>query len=345
MQPFDALSKRGQVARLKQLALNALAAFDLGPATLELLQHSDNTTFRLETGDELYVLRIHRGKRTPAEIHSEVQWLDFLSREEGLIVPSPVSTRDGDFLAFSGAEGLLEPRACVLFRWVEGRFLEEGLRPSHLEQVGTFMARIHNSGARFSPSEGFVRGRVDHLCGKPRGASEAFARSQTGNPEDETAAIQLVREVCFPEDAARVQKLIGIIRAVQLELGRGPETFGLVHGDLHQGNYLFQKGQVRAIDFDDCGYGHYLYDLAVTLFNIDGRQNTPALREALLRGYRSVRPLLATHEAHLETFMHLRELQMMLWVIEMRDHPEFREGWRADVEACCRYIQKVLEGA
>jgi Ser/Thr protein kinase RdoA (MazF antagonist) len=343
MQPFDALTKRGQVARLKRLALNALFAFDLEPATLELLQHSDNTTFRLNAGGERYMLRIHRGKRTPAEIRSEVQWLDFLSREEGLIVPSPVPTRDGDFLTIAGAEGMPEPRTCVLFRWVEGRFLEEGLRPAHLEQVGAFMARLHNSGARFNPPEGFVRGRVDHLCGKPRGVSEAFARSQTGNPEDEAEAILLVNEICSPEDGARVEQLIRRIRGVQLELGRSPETFGLVHGDLHQGNYLFYQGTVRAIDFDDGGYGHYLYDLAVTLFNIDRRENTVALRAALLAGYHSVRPLSAEQEAHLETFMHLRELQMMLWVIEMRDHPQFREGWQADVEACCRYIQRVLE--
>ena len=30
-------------------------------------------------------------------------------------------------------------------------------------------------------------------------------------------------------------------------------------------NYLFHGGEVRLIDFGDCGWGHYLYDLAVTV--------------------------------------------------------------------------------
>lgn len=36
---------------------------------------------------------------------------------------------------------------------------------------------------------------------------------------------------------------------------------GLIHGDLHQENYLFCRGAVGAIDFDDCGYGHFLCQL------------------------------------------------------------------------------------
>jgi Ser/Thr protein kinase RdoA (MazF antagonist) len=150
--------------------------------------------------------------------------------------------------------------------------------------------------------------------------------------------------MCSPEDGARVKKLISIIRKAQLELGHSSDTFGLIHGDLHQENYFFHQGQVRAIDFDDCGYGHYLYDLAVTLFNLDEQENIPDLRQSLLEGYRSIRPLSVHYERYLDVFMNLRELQMMLWVIEMRDHPEFRDTWKADVTANCKYIQKVVEG-
>jgi Ser/Thr protein kinase RdoA (MazF antagonist) len=350
MQPFETLTKRGQVARLRQLALNALTAFGIRSVRLELLQHGDNTTFRVSAEyTECYVLRIHRSgqtilrQRSPAEIRSEMMYLAFLIQEEGFVVPSPVKTLDGDFLATAEAEGVPEPRICVLFRWVEGRFIDSRLTSKHLERVGSFMANLHNSGTRFHPPEKFARGRLDNLCGKPLSISEAVARSQVDNPEDEATAIKLVTEMCSPEDGARVKRLIEIIRKVQLELGHSPETFGLIHGDLHQENYFFHQGQVRAIDFDDCGYGHYLYDIAVTLFNIDDHENKSVLKKGLLEGYHSVRPLPKEHEAYLGVFMTLRELQMMLWVIEMRDHPEFRETWQEDVKASCKYIQKVVE--
>jgi Ser/Thr protein kinase RdoA (MazF antagonist) len=346
MQSFETLTKRGQMARLKKLALNALTAFNTQPLTLLPLRHGDNTTFRIATDNrEYYVLRIHRsGQRTPAEIRSEMMWLAFLNDEEGLVVPKPVVTRDGDLLTIAEAKGVPEARTCVLFHWLEGRFIDERLTPQHLYSVGEFMARLHDSNARFRPPEDFARGRLDNLCGKPRGLSETVARSQKNNPEDGAKAVDLVTKFCSPEDGKRVEKLISMIRKTQLELGRDEETFGLIHGDLHQENYLFHQGRVRAIDFDDCGYGHYLYDLAVTLFNLGEHENKLDLKKSLLEGYRSVRPLPVNHEVHLDIFMYLRELQMMLWTIEMRDHPEFRDTWQQDVKANCAYIQKVVEG-
>jgi Ser/Thr protein kinase RdoA (MazF antagonist) len=345
MKVFETLTKRGQVARLKQLALNALTAFTVRVVKITLLQHGDNTTFSIDAADgERYVLRIHRtGQRTPAEIRSEMRWLAFLSEEENLVVPSPVRNLEGDFLTITEAKGVREPRACVLFRWLEGHFIDDKLTPQHLYHVGEFLACIHGGGTRFRPPHDFARGRLDNLCGKPRGISEADARSLTDNPEDEAKAIELVTTFSSPEDGARVKKLIGMIRKAQLELGRDKETFGLIHGDFHQENYFFHQGQVRAIDFDDCGYGHYLYDLAVTLFNLSEHENKSELKKSLLEGYRSVRPLSREHEHYLDLFLYLRELQMTLWVIEMRDHPEFRDTWQEDVKANCKYIQKVVE--
>jgi Ser/Thr protein kinase RdoA (MazF antagonist) len=345
MKSFDTLTKRGQVVRLKRLASNALTAFDIKPTKLTLLNHGDNTTFRVHAAEERYVLRIHRsGQRLPTEIRSEMMWLAFLSQEEGLVVPKPVETRDQDFLTLAKAEGVPKARSCVLFRWLEGRFVDEHLTPQQLYHVGEFMARLHETGTRFRPPDDFARGRLDNLCGKPRGMSETVARSQKDNPEDEAKAVDLVTRFCSLEDGRRVEKLIGMIRKVQLELGRDKETFGLIHGDFHQENYFFHQGQVRAIDFYDCGYGHYLYDLAVTLFNLDGHANKSNLKKGLLEGYRSVRSLSREHEAYLDVFMNLRELQMMLWTIEMRDHPEFRDSWQNDAKANCAYIQKVVEG-
>lgn len=345
MQPFETLSKRGQVQRLARLARNALTDYDLGEYRLRPIQHGDNTTFRVTTeGGERHVLRIHRSTgKTPEAVRSEMMWLEAIRLETPLGVPDPLCTRGRDLLTVAGAEGVPEARICVLFRWLEGRFADGGLTPGHLERVGVFMARLQEHGARFRPPEGFVRGRLENLYGKPKGVSEALARAQTDNLEDETATLRLVHEVCGPEVAEVVERFVGRVRRVQLEVGRGPEVYGLIHGDLHQENYLFHRGQVRAIDFDDCGYGHYLYDLAVTLFNIESHPSYPELRRSLLAGYRSVRPLSTAHEQHLETFMGLRELQMTIWNLEMRHHPAFRESWAAEVDGGVRVLRRMLE--
>ena len=89
---------------------------------------------------------------------------------------------------------------------------------------------------------------------------------------------------------------------------------------------LFAGGEARAIDFDDCGHGPLLYDLAVTRFELSGR---PALRDALLDEYAALRGLPPRAEEHLATLELLRRLQMIMWVLESREEPHFRARWRA----------------
>jgi Ser/Thr protein kinase RdoA (MazF antagonist) len=83
------------------------------------------------------------------------------------------------------------------------------------------------------------------------------------------------------------------------------------------------------IDFDDCGYGHWLYDLAVTLYCLQDHPNFAVLREEFLAGYRWSHPLITEHAAYLGTFMALRTLQDMPWEIEERNQPAFRDSWQA----------------
>lgn len=343
-QPFDSLTRGGQIRRLAVLARHILTDYPIEARRLTPLTHGDNTTFRVDAADGArYVLRIHRpSRKTPAEVRSELLWLAALQQEPDMAAPVPVAARGGELVTLAGVPGVPEPRMAVLLRWLPGRFLDRGLTPGHLARVGAFMARLHTCGARFAPPQGFVRGRLDNLYGKPVGVAEAVARRQVDNPADEAAALELLAAVCAPAEVQLVEQVIQRTRAAQRRVGLGPECFGLIHGDLHQWNYLFHEGQVRAIDFDDCGYGHYLYDLAVTLFNLQAHANKLRLRAALLAGYRSVRPLAPEHEQELQCFMDLRDLQMMLWAIELRDHPLFRATWEAEVREVLDYFKRVI---
>lgn len=349
MKPFETLTNAGQLHRLRRLAVNAVAAYDVREPHLTPLLHEDNTTFRVESLDgERYALRIHRPLRTVEAVRSEMMWLAALRRETEFVVPEAIPTRDGDLLTVTSLEGIPEPRICVLFRWVEGRFLDPRLTPFHLERVGAFMAGLQLHGASFQKPDGFMRGRLDSLTEQARrlaarGAGEATVRAQIDHPDDETVAVQLITELCSPEDGARVAALLRKVREVQRAVGQGPDTFGLIHGDLHQGNYLFHEGQVRAIDFDDCGYGYYLYDMAVTLSEVNWRKNTQALWNSFLAGYRGVRNLSPEHERALDTFIALRDLQLLIWKIEMRNHPAFRDGWASSVREMLRDIKDFIE--
>jgi Ser/Thr protein kinase RdoA (MazF antagonist) len=335
MQPFDTLSYRGQLHRLRQLAHAALEQYAVPGPRLTPLRHEANTTFRVLAADnQHYVMRIHRPEgHTPAAIRSELHWLRALRQDIGLGVPDPVLTRDGSLLIVAEAPGMPEPRTCVLFRWLAGRFVDERLTPRHLEGMGVLTAQLHEHTARWQPPTDFVRGRVDTITAAARRSvwrtAIPAAPAPASYPADEDVArtLALVADHCSPQDAAIVERTLEQIRAVFHALGEGKDVFGLIHADLHQENYFFQHGEPRLIDFDDCGWGHYLFDLTVTLRELAHLPTYPSLRAALLRGYRTMRPFPAQHEHYLETFFALRRIQLLVWVIESRAHPAFRASW------------------
>jgi Ser/Thr protein kinase RdoA (MazF antagonist) len=308
MQSFDQLPYDAQVQRLSQLAEAALTDYDLGEARLIPITQSENMTFRVEprSGGRL-VIRIHRpGAKSAAEIRSELRWLAALRRDTELVVPAPVPTASGDLLTVADVEGVPEQRACVLFGWVEGRFAPRLRSAAAFGRVGTFMARLHNHAEQFAPPPGFTRGRLDHASLDAIGAPF------------EAPGLPLASE-----DRATIAAVIERIGADMRALGERPEVFGLIHADLHQFNYLFDRGEVRAIDFDDCCHAHFLYDIAVALHGAGDWRATPAMRAAFLAGYRGARPLAAEHEAYLGSFLALRQLILLPWLLTRAGQPGF----------------------
>jgi Ser/Thr protein kinase RdoA (MazF antagonist) len=333
MQAFETLSLRGQLGRLRRLAVEALATYEIRSARLVPMGHMENTIFRVETPDgERYVLRIHRTTGSPFhpprsadEVRSEMAWITAVRHETGLAVPEPVPTAEGAPLTIIEVEGMPAPRACVLFRWQPGRFLDAGLTPSHLERVGEFTARLHAHALRFTPPVNFSRWRIGDVSGD--------------------VAVYVAREVgeqCGQEAASLVEVVMDLVRRAERELGTASDVFGLIHSDLHQENYLFHRGGVRAIDFDDCGWGHFVYDLAVTLSELQHLPDSAALRAGLLRGYRAVRPLPAEYERYVDVFSALRVLKLTLWFLEQRGHPAFA-GWEADVREGLEDLGKLAD--
>jgi len=326
---FDDLARAGQTRRLARLATAALAAYDVEPVRIVPMRRGFNTTFRIDAaGGDRFVLRIQRRDGPDAAmVRSEMAWLAALRRDTDMGVPEPVPTRDGDLQTVVTGGGVPEPRSCVLYRWVHGRFVDEQLTEGHLARVGAFTARLHAHGAGFVPPPGFRRGGVDHVTAFGRTSPDGLA------PEVAEHAAEIVDAVWPAGGGDLVRAVIDKARAARDEIGRDPDVYGLIHADLHQENYLFHRGRVRAIDFDDCGYGPFVYDLAVTLSELSGRSRYPALRAAMLAGYRTVRPLTARHERLIDAFIALRNMQLTMWAVEHRAEPMFRDSWTRWLES------------
>ena len=97
---FEDRSVRGQVARLRPLAVEVLRRYSIDVAALRLLNHGFNTTFRVDTTDgRRFALRLNvNSRRTDSFIGAEMAWLAALAEETDLWVPIPQRTLDGALL-------------------------------------------------------------------------------------------------------------------------------------------------------------------------------------------------------------------------------------------------------
>lgn len=306
------MSRRAEIAAMRHMAARALSCYAIEPTALALMSHEHSTVFRVSTADGAqYKLRLHSvgdarlTHRTWAQLASELWWLRQLEDRVDLPLPTAIPTRDGQEIVHV-IEGS-EERLCLLVRWLEGRFLNRGLRPQHLIQVGRLTARLHDRSAQLSVPNWFDRHTVDR-------ADDAI----------ETRAARVLAERWSPEAAGLVHGVLQRVRHAQATLGDGPNAYGVIHADIHQYNYLFHRGRIRLIDFDDFGWGHYWYDPAVTLNVLSGHPRYAELRQALFAGYREVRPLTSEDETMIEVFSALRELQDIATFLEDRDNPAFQ---------------------
>jgi Ser/Thr protein kinase RdoA (MazF antagonist) len=283
----------------------------------------------------------HPDQNSVEAVCSELLWLTAL-REDGLSVPEPVLNAEQRLVTVATDPGVPEPRLCVLLGWVDGGVLYQGLTPSHLAQAGDFMARVHDHAAQWRRPPGFTRHRVDHLDLTHPGQDGPF------DPAAAERAIQTVTSGSTTEAGGVTAAAIPRIWATLKALREEPETFGLVHGDLHYRNLVFGKGGIGVIDFDCCGWGHWIYDLVAPLTQLERHPAYTALREALLTAYRRRRSLPAEQEAHLETFFALRRVQELVWLTGQKEQfawvsPSYRNWWDDDIAGTLAGLRAFIE--
>jgi Ser/Thr protein kinase RdoA (MazF antagonist) len=139
-------------------------------------------------------------------------------------------------------------------------------------------------------------------------------------------------EEFMPAEDAQIAAAYRATFAHLKTLPRTAEGYGLIHQDAHGGNFFVdQTGQITLFDFDDCCYGHYIYDLAMVIFYaIANHDNMPAAtREFLpsfLQGYRRENELDPAWFKEIPHFLKLREIDLYA-VIHRSVGPGPYEDW------------------
>lgn len=297
---------------------------------LSLLCISENATFRADDPgrDRPVVLRVHRpGYHGYDEIVSELAWIEDLRANRVVETPRPLADSEGGLVASFRHRG--ELRHVVAFEFMSGAEPDESsdLR-DRFRQLGRITARLHQHAKGWQKPPGFNRKTWNFetmLGSRPHWGDWRDALGLDANGENLLAD-------CVSQLSRQLD-----------EYGTGPERFGLIHADLRLTNLLADGGRLAVIDFDDCGFGWYLYDLAAAVSFIETSPQIPSLQRAWVQGYREVAPLSPRDESAIPMFIMLRRLLLTAWIASHAETPTARElgsGYTDDTVRLARdYLQ------
>jgi len=283
-----------------------------------------------------YTLRLHQPDyMKPKFISSEMEWLSALY-QEGIPVPMPVRNLDGNWLTEAeGGYEVPQKRNCTLVGWTEGRVLGDKVQSKHFGALGKLMGKMHEQSKKWKRPKRFARPHWDWegLYG------EGFSY---GAPAvDARAAIPKAHQSAFNETLDRV-------RDVSEQLGKGKSVYGLIHADLGLAdNVAFLRGEAKPFDFDDCGFGYWLFDFAVTLSQhfIDTDDRSQTTREALLSGYEETSSLDRIGIEYLDLFIAARIAQFMFFYQASGiAHPQHIEEGAREVNNHAKFLKRILKG-
>ena len=308
MEAFDSIRPEEQLERIKVLARNVLLKFGLPlDSGIELVNYSENITYEVSNSHtgERFALRVHRpGYHTLQNIESELTWMMALSRQARVYTPEPVLAPDGKLVHTAGAPGVPQDRYCVLFRWLDGKFPEENELVESFGLLGEVTARLHAHARSWKLPVGFKRQTWD--------LELMFGENPVWGPWQNGIGLT-------GQDRKLLDRLEDTLRRRLDRFGKSPEHFGLIHADLRLDNLLIENGETKVIDFDDCGFGWYLYDFGTAVSFIEHRADMDELITSWVDGYRSVGPLSKEEENELPTFIMMRRLLLTAWVSSHSD--------------------------
>ncbi len=304
MKDFDALPHTEQLAILLDVARAATARYDLPANTnVQMLNLSENATYMVGAPDgRRWALRIHRdGYHSRTAIASELAWLMDLRQTGVVTTPVPVKGRDGEIIQDVDHPRLPRPRHVVLSQWETGA--EPGIGEDlsgPFEMLGEVTARMHIHARQWRRPPWFTRLTWDFNTAlgedKPH-----WGRWRDG------VGMDSAKTKLFSQTVDLIGKRLKVY-------GKERERFGLIHCDLRLANLLIDGGSVKAIDFDDCGFGWYMYDAATPVSFYEHEPQVPDLIESWKKGFRKVLDLPKADEDEIPTFIMLRRILLVAWV-------------------------------
>ncbi|ASS68315.1 MULTISPECIES: phosphotransferase [unclassified Paenibacillus] len=282
----------------------------------------ENYIYEMQTAEGVpVILRLtHSSHRSQEEIEAELDFLRHLEAEGcGKDIASGLASPSGSRIEkIMAADG-----SCFyasLFRKAPGGRAvpdSEAWNRELFAEWGAVTARFHNASAK-----------LDRKLARRQWSEDDLIANATAYLQD--------------EDPGVIAQLASVLDRLHA-LPRPEGSYGLLHGDIHNGNFFVHEGRIMVFDFDDLEYSWYIHDVAIPLYyalssRIPDRYG--ADRDAyaadfflsFLQGYRSERKMPEEWLDVLGLFLEMRDLTLYTVLAKKLSPEELTEGITAWME-------------
>lgn len=251
--------------------------------------------YLVETASKSYILKVsHHHWRSKTDIQFELEFLDFLHQQD-IPVANPLKTTDGELLVtIRAVEG---DRYAALFTYAPGEVPKGDLNTEQSAIMGNILGKIHRVALRFHSTT-------------PR------------QPLDLKYLLDDSLEVIRPylcqsdKDLLYLEETIAKIRQQVSCLEQKSPLWSVCWGDPHSGNVHFTvDNQITLFDFDQCGYGWRIFDLAKFLQVSLSAGIKCKVRDAFFVGYQQVQKLTDSELSSLQALTQMAHI--WAWAISI----------------------------
>lgn len=278
----------------------------------------ENFVYEFKRNEIEYILRIgHSDHREYDMIRSELDWVNFLAQNNA-DVSTPIKSITGNL--------------------VEKEILNDGsyFTVTAYEKAKGIMPTKENIDDNFCFEYGRAIGKLHHLTKKYKPTENIPKRYEWH--ED---ILFKNGEVFLPQEDEYIIKKYNELIVYLKGLPKDVDSYGLIHTDIHFGNFFVDNNKLTIFDFDDCSYKWFISDIAIaifylTAFSMDSQTRNSFVKEfmySFMKGYNLENKLDTYWLKELKNFIKLRECIIYIVIhrsFEPSNLPEWTVKYKAD---------------
>ena len=294
----------------EQVLSDAAALYKVSITELTELDGFENFIYEYEQHGIAYILRIsHTSRRTKDMIEAEMHWIAYL-HNCGVNCSIPQKSIHGNLVEVVGV-GEHSFVVCA-FDKVPGSHITKELDTKQLRfNYGSQVGRMHRVTKDYQP-----------------GASQRiqwFEDDLISGFDSVVPAEQMLVKDRMKENTRQIKAM-----------NSNRENYGLVHFDVHAGNFFVRNEDIYVFDFDDSQYAFFAADIAIVMFYFAGGCPADRSREEyinefyvdFMQGYNSENSLPVEELAKIPIFLKQRELILYAAIMQAYSGEEY-DGWSA----------------